>query len=151
MEEEPANISDNDQPINESSPLSIKSSVQDTEEDEEQSPLSSTHEGSAEINTNGPAKQIPESTENITEPEAADSVVVVKTEPVSSNHVEVVSAGTETVSEDTSTAVTRSANCSPLLPTSPLLIDEMGNYRKRKRRSTENHTTAHNGNCTEDR
>ncbi|XP_005159495.2 death domain-associated protein 6 isoform X1 [Danio rerio] len=178
VEEEPANISDNDQPINESSPLSIKSSVQDTEEDEEQSPLSSTHEGSAETNTNtnGPAKQSLESTEIKPEsikpesikpesikpetikpesikPENTDSLAEVKTEQVSSNHVEAVSASTETVSivsEESSTAVTRSANCSPLLPTSPLLIDETGNYRKRKRRSTENHTSAHNGNCTED-
>ncbi|RXN25027.1 death domain-associated 6-like isoform X3 [Labeo rohita] len=156
VEEETMNNSDNDQPIDESSPLSIKSSIQDTEEDQgdddQRSPASSTHEtGPVETNTNGtPVKQSPPFTETL------DLMPTDSTELISSNHVKSVSESTtnctETVSthQDAPSTPMRSANCSPLPPTSPLLIDEMGNYKKRKRSSTEKQTAAYNGNCTQD-
>lgn len=157
------NNSDNEQPINENSPLSIKSSIPDTEEDpgdeDQQSPVSSTHEaGSVETHTNGrPAKQSPLSTEDISQSETMDSLPTVKAETISTNHIKPVSKSTsictETVSTNQASSPThmRSANCSPIPQTSPLLIDETGKYRKRKRTSTEKQTASYNGNCTQDR
>lgn len=157
------NNSDNEQPINENSPLSIKSSVQDTEEDpgdeDQQSPASSTHEaGAVETHTNGTLdKPSPLSTDDISQSETMDSLPTVNAEPVSTNHSKPVSKSTSVCTETVSTnrgsspAPMRSANCSPLPPTSPLLIDETGNYRKRKRTSTEKQTAAYNGKCTRDR
>ncbi|KAG1948505.1 death domain-associated protein 6 isoform X1 [Pimephales promelas] len=162
IEEEQLNNSDNEQPINENSPLSIKSSVQDTEEDpgdeDQQSPASSTHEaGSVETHTNGRLdKQSPVSTEEISQSETMDVLPTVKAESVSTNHIipdsKSTSICTETVStnQGSSPIPMRSANCSPLPPTSPLLIDETGNYRKRKRTSTGKQTAAYNGKCTRD-
>uniref|UniRef100_A0A8C0YKJ8 Death domain-associated protein 6 n=1 Tax=Cyprinus carpio carpio TaxID=630221 RepID=A0A8C0YKJ8_CYPCA len=153
VEEEQLNTSDNDQPIDVNSPLSIKSSVQDTEEDQgdddQPSPASSSHdEGPVETSTNGR----PPSTESVSQSETMDWLPNSKTELISTNHVKSVSESTanctETLStdQDSPSAPMRSANCSPLHPTSPLLIDEMGNYKKRKRPSTENY----NGNGTQD-
>ncbi|XP_048058821.1 death domain-associated protein 6 isoform X2 [Megalobrama amblycephala] len=162
IEEEQLNNSDNEQPINENSPLSIKSSIPDTEEDPgdeyQQSPVSSTHEaGSVETRTNGrPAKQSPLSTEDISQSETMDSLPTVKAETISTNHIKPVSKSTsictETVSTNQSSSPThmRSANCSPIPQTSPLLIDETGKYRKRKRTSTEKQTASYNGNCSQD-
>lgn len=156
------NNSDNEQPINENSPLSIKSSIQDTEEDpgdeDQQSPASSTHDaGSVETHTNGRLdKQSPLSTEDISQSETMDCLSTVKAEPISTNHTKPVSKSTSVCTETVSTnqgsspTLMRSANCSPLPPTSPLLIDETGNYRKRKRTS-EKQTAAYNGKCTRDR
>ncbi|XP_016086500.1 death domain-associated protein 6-like isoform X2 [Sinocyclocheilus grahami] len=152
VEEEQMNNSDNDQPMEENSPLSIKSSVQDTEEDQgdedQRSPASSTHEtGPVETNTNGtPANQSPPFIE------ALDPMPTDETEPISWNHIKSTINCTETVStnQDTPSTPMRSATCSPLPQTSPLLIDEMGNYKKRKRSSTETQTAAFNRNCTQD-
>ncbi|XP_058610377.1 death domain-associated protein 6 isoform X2 [Onychostoma macrolepis] len=152
VEEEQMNNSDNDQPMDENSPLSIKSSVQDTEEDQgdddQRSPDSSTHEtGSVETNTNGrPVKQSPPFIETL------ELMPTDETELISSNHIKSTTTCTETVSTNQNTPSTpmRSANCSPLPHTSPLLIDEMGNYKKRKRSTTEKQTAAYNGNCTKD-
>uniref|UniRef100_A0A9J7WXX7 Death domain-associated protein 6 n=2 Tax=Cyprinus carpio carpio TaxID=630221 RepID=A0A9J7WXX7_CYPCA len=151
-EEEQLNNSDNDPPIDENSPLSIKSSVQDTEEDQgdddQRSPASSTHEtGPVETNTNGtPAKQNPPFTETL------DPMPTDETEPISWIDIKSTTTCTETVStnQDTPSTPMRSATCSPLPQTSPLLIDEMGNYKKRKRSSTEKQTAAFNGNGTQD-
>ncbi|XP_016311428.1 death domain-associated protein 6 isoform X2 [Sinocyclocheilus anshuiensis] len=152
VEEEQMNNSDNDQPMEENSPLSIKSSVQDTEEDQgdedQRSPASSTHEmGPVETNTNGrPAKQSPPFIETL------DPMPTDETELISWNHIKSTANCTETVSnnQDTPSTPMRSATCSPLPQTSPLLIDEMGNYKKRKRSSTETQTAAFNRNCTQD-
>ncbi|XP_067281071.1 death domain-associated protein 6 isoform X2 [Pseudorasbora parva] len=160
IEEEQLNNSDNEQPINEDSPPSVKSSIQDTEEDpgddDQQSPASSTHEAES-METNGtPAKQSPQSTEDISQSETMDSLPTVKAEPISTDPIKPVSKSTsvctETVATNRASSPTpmRSANCSPLPPTSPLLIDETGNYRKRKRTSTKKQTAAYNGNCTQD-
>ncbi|XP_073677425.1 death domain-associated protein 6 isoform X2 [Garra rufa] len=154
VEDEQMNNSDNDQPIDANSPLSIKSSVQDTEEDQgdddQQSPASSTHEtGAVETSANGrPVKQSPASTEDFSQIETLELMPTDNTELISSKST---TNCTETVftHQDTPSTPMRSANCSPLPPTSPLLIDEMGNYKKRKRCSTENQTAAYNGNCTQ--
>uniref|UniRef100_A0A671P7F6 Death domain-associated protein 6 n=1 Tax=Sinocyclocheilus anshuiensis TaxID=1608454 RepID=A0A671P7F6_9TELE len=162
VEEEQLNTSDHDQPMDENSPLSIKSSVQDTEEDQgdddQRSPASSSHEeGPVETSTKGrPVKQSPSSTESVSQSETMDWLPISKTELISTNHIKSVSESTanctETFSTDQDSPSTpvRSANCSPLPPTSPLLIDEMGNYKKRKRPSTGNQTATYNGNCTQD-
>ncbi|XP_055076118.2 death domain-associated protein 6 isoform X1 [Misgurnus anguillicaudatus] len=161
-EEEQVNNSDSEQPINESSPLSIKSSLQDTEEDQgevgdddRQSPVSSMSEAvTTETTTDvGAAKQSPLSPEAIGQSEAVDSLPV-KTELDSSNHFTPVSKSTRNCTEIISTnqdspVVMRSANCSPL-PPSPVFIDEMGKYKKRKRTSKERNDAAYNGNDTRD-
>ncbi|XP_059365024.1 death domain-associated protein 6 isoform X2 [Carassius carassius] len=158
VEEEQLNTSDTDQPMDVNSPLSIKSSVQDTEEDQgeedQRSPASSSNdEEPVETSTNGrPVKQSPPSTESVSQAETMDWLPISKTELVSTNHIKSVSESTanctETLStnKDSPSSPMRSANCSPLPPTSPLLIDEMGNYKKRKRPSTKHY----NGNRTQD-
>ncbi|XP_052441277.1 death domain-associated protein 6-like [Carassius gibelio] len=151
-EEEHLNNSDNDQPIDENSPLSIKSSVQDTKEDpgddDQRSPASSTHETGPETDTDGrPAKQSPPFTETL------DPMPTDETEPISWSDIKSTTSCTETISTNQHTPSTpvRSATCSPLPQTSPLLIDEMGNYKKRKRSSPGKQTAAFNGTCTRDR
>ncbi|XP_051526605.1 death domain-associated protein 6-like isoform X2 [Myxocyprinus asiaticus] len=159
IEEEQMNISDNEQQINDNSPSSIKSSLQDTEDDQgegddQQSPASSTHEAeSVETTTDGrSAKESPQSPAGISHSEVVDSLPIKKTEPVSYNHCSPKSTSncTETVSTNQdSTTLMRSANCSPL-PPSPVLIDEMGQYKKRKRTSHEKQSTIYNGNGKQD-
>ncbi|XP_056597728.1 death domain-associated protein 6 isoform X1 [Triplophysa dalaica] len=158
VEDEQLN-SDNDQPITESAPPSIKSSVQDTEEDQgdggdddQELPVSNT--STAIMATNGkPAKQRPLTSKGNSQSEALNSTPI-KTELNSSNHCTPVCTSTSysrgiTTNQDSSVGM-RSASCSPL-PQSPVLIDERGKYKKRKRTSSEKHTAVHNGNeCTQD-
>ncbi|XP_051519792.1 death domain-associated protein 6-like isoform X2 [Myxocyprinus asiaticus] len=158
IEEEPTNISDNEQQINDNSPASIKSSLQDTEEDQgegmgdddQQSPVNSTHEAvSVETTTDGRhAKESPQSPANISQSEAVGLLPIKKK---SSNHCSQKSTRncTETISTNNDSTLMRSANCSPL-PPSPMFIDEMGQYKKRKRTSREKQTTVYNGNGTQD-
>ncbi|XP_043092085.1 death domain-associated protein 6-like [Puntigrus tetrazona] len=147
VEEEPLNNSDNDQPMDENSPPSIKSSAQDTEEDQgdedQRSPASSTHE--TETNTNHVA--VEQSPPFI---QTSDLMPIGWRSSASSDHSKSDTAETVSTNQDAPSATMRSANCSPLPQTSPLLIDEMGNYKKRKRSSAEHRTTASNGDCTQD-
>ncbi|XP_051991678.1 death domain-associated protein 6 isoform X2 [Xyrauchen texanus] len=158
IEEEPTNISDHEQQINDNSPASIKSSLQDTEEDQgegvgdddQQSPVNRTHESvSVETTTDSRhAKESPQSLADISQSEAV-GFYPIKTN--SSNHCSQKSTSncTETISTNKDSTLTRSANCSPL-PPSPMFIDEMGQYKKRKRTSQEKQTTVYNGNGTQD-
>uniref|UniRef100_A0A672RJ63 Death domain-associated protein 6 n=1 Tax=Sinocyclocheilus grahami TaxID=75366 RepID=A0A672RJ63_SINGR len=152
-EKEEEEEEEEDEEEDDSSDPDIEEEIQASQEENpfllyQRSPASSTHEtGPVETNTNGtPANQSPPFIE------ALDPMPTDETEPISWNHIKSTINCTETVStnQDTPSTPMRSATCSPLPQTSPLLIDEMGNYKKRKRSSTETQTAAFNRNCTQD-
>ncbi|XP_051949054.1 death domain-associated protein 6-like isoform X2 [Xyrauchen texanus] len=96
--------------------------------------------------------EVVDSPAGISHSEVVDSLPIKKTDPISYNHCSPKSTSTctETISiNQDSTILMRSATCSPL-PPSPVLIDEMGQYKKRKRTTYEKQTTIYNGNGKQD-